>query len=106
MIKWRRAFRTTSSERFIAERDGRDAAAVDLHYLPDGTVRGTVVLLTSVEGEARGSIQWSEEEIPDLLASLDEDLLPSVDHADGNLTYTVVVGHLVGACELEPPVGG
>lgn len=104
MIKWRRAFRTASSERFIAERDGRDSAAVDLHYLSDGTVRGTVVLITGVEGDESASIHWSDEQIPDLLASLDEDLLPSVDHADGDLSYTVVVGRLVGACELEPPV--
>jgi hypothetical protein len=44
-ITWKRTLRTASSERFLAQREGRDAAAVDLHYLPDGTVAGTVILL-------------------------------------------------------------
>ncbi len=44
-ITWKRTLRTTSSERFLAQREGRDAAAVDLHYLANGTVAGTVILL-------------------------------------------------------------
>ncbi len=106
MIKWRRAFGTEASERFIAERNGREAASVDLHYLADGTVRGTVVLLTGIEGDDQHRIDWSDEQIPDLLASLDQDLLPTVDQADGDLILSVVVGKVVGACELDPPVSG
>jgi hypothetical protein len=45
MLTWKRTLRTTSSERFLAQREGRDAAALDLHYLANGTVDGTVILL-------------------------------------------------------------
>ena len=103
MIKWKRSIRTASSERFVAERDGREVAAVDLHFMLDGTVRGTVVLLTGSDSEERDSIGWREEESPDLLASLDEEFLPNHDAASGDLTYTVVIGRLVGSFELEPP---
>lgn len=44
MMIWKRTLRTSSSERFLATRDGKDVAAVDLHYLANGTVSGTVVL--------------------------------------------------------------
>jgi hypothetical protein len=30
---WKRTLRTASSERFLAQREGKDVAAVDLHYL-------------------------------------------------------------------------
>jgi len=83
--------RTSSSERLLAVRDGRDVAAVDLHYLANGTVSGTVILLKEAG--------WKESDIPGLLQSLDEDFLPDVDLASGTLTYTVVVGELVGNWE-------
>lgn len=101
MIKWKRTVRTSSSERFVAVRDGGNAgrpvevAAVDLHYMSDGTVSGTVVLIQGV-GE-----DWSEDRIPDLLASLDEDFLPDVDLARGNLLYTVVLGEIVGSYQAD-----
>lgn len=101
MIKWKRTLRTASSERYLAVNEagapgsGREVAAVDLHYLIDGTVAGTVILLEGV-GE-----DWSEERIPDLLASFDEDFLPDVDLAKGNLTYTVVRGRVVGSYQAE-----
>lgn len=100
MIKWKRTLRTASSERFLAAHEsggaaGREVAAVDLHYLADGTVAGTVILLEGV-GE-----DWSEDRIPDLLASFDEDFLPDVDLAKGNLTYTVVRGRVVGSYQAE-----
>jgi hypothetical protein len=93
LITWKRTLRTPHSERFLALRDGREAAAVDLHYLPSGHASGTVVLLRS-EG-------WKEDEIPDLLMSLDEELLPDVDLASGTLTYTVVIGDVVGNFEAH-----
>jgi len=91
MIVWKRTLRTSSSERLLAVRDGRDVAAVDLHYLANGTVSGTVILLKEAG--------WKESDIPGLLQSLDEDFLPDVDLASGTLTYTVVVGELVGNWE-------
>lgn len=94
MITWKRTLRTPSSERFLAQRSGEDIAAVDLHYLANGTVAGTVILLKTA--------QWKEEDVPNLLKSLDEDFLPDVDLAHGNLTYTVVIGEIFGNWEAEP----
>ena len=45
MLSWKRTLRTASSERFLAQREGKDVAAVDLHYLASGTVAGTMILL-------------------------------------------------------------
>ena len=94
MIIWKRTLRTHSSERFLAQRSGEDIAAVDLHYLANGTVAGTVILLKTA--------QWKEEDVPKLLKSLDEDFLPDVDLTHGNLTYTVVIGEIFCNWEAEP----
>lgn len=94
MLRWKRALRTPSSERFVALRDGREVALAEIHYLHDGSVSGTVVL-----DRAAG---WTEEQVPDLLASLDDDMLPNVDQSLGNLFYTVVMGETLGSYELEP----
>lgn len=88
MLRWKRSLRTHTSERFVAFRDEHEVATADLHYLADSTVLGTIVLFRDAE--------WSEEQIPDILASLDEDLLPSVDAAEGNVRFTVVIGDLIG----------
>ena len=93
MIIWKRTLRTSSSERLLATRDGKDVAAADLHYLANGTVSGTVVLLKDAG--------WKEEDIPKLLQSLDEDFLPDVDLTSGTLTYTVVLGEVVGNLEAS-----
>jgi len=37
MISWKRTLRTASSERFLAQREGKDVAAVDLHCLASGS---------------------------------------------------------------------
>ena len=93
MIIWKRTLRTSSSERLLATRDGKDVAAADLHYLANGTVSGTVVLLKEAG--------WKEADIPQLLQSLDEDFLPDVDLASGTLTYTVVIGEVMGNFEAS-----
>jgi hypothetical protein len=92
-ITWKRTLRTTSSERFLAQREGRDSAAVDLQYLANGTIAGTVILLKDAG--------WNESDVPALLSSLDEDFLPDVDLDHGNLNYTVVIGELLGNYEAE-----
>lgn len=94
-LHWQRTLRTPSSERFLGLEEGREVAAVDLHHLPNGAVAGTVVLLDHRK--------WSEAEITALLAALDDDFLPDVDLAQGNLTFTVVIGRVVGNFEAEPP---
>lgn len=93
MLRWKRTIRTGSSERFIAFRDEHEVASADLHYLPDGSVLGTIVLYREAE--------WSEEQVPDILATLDEDLLPSVDAAEGNVRFAVVIGEMIGESERE-----
>lgn len=97
MIVWKRTLRTSSSERLLATRDGKDVAAVDLHYLANGTVSGTVILLKEAG--------WKEADIPRLLQSLDEDFLPEVDLSSGTLTFTVVVGELLGNFEATANAG-
>ncbi len=93
MLTWKRTLRTTSSERFLAQREGLDAAAIDLHYLANGTVAGTVILLKDAG--------WNEADVPALLGTLDEDFLPDVDLDHGNLNYTVVIGEVLGNYEAE-----
>lgn len=88
---WKRTLRTATSERFLALKDGKDAAAVDLHYLANGTVSGTVILLRSAG--------WAEADVPELLASFDEDFLPDVHLQQGTLVYTVVFGELLANYE-------
>ena len=92
-LSWKRTLRTTSSERFLAHREGKDVAAADLHYLANGTVAGTVILLKDSG--------WKESDVPALLCSLDEDFLPDVDIDHGNLNYTVVLGEVLGNYEAE-----
>jgi hypothetical protein len=99
-LHWQRTLRTPSSERFLGleqlrDQPMREVAAVDLHYLPSGAVAGTVVLLDHRK--------WSEEEITSLLAALDDEFLPDVDLEQGNLTFTVVLGRVVGNFQAEPP---
>ncbi len=88
MIRWKRALRTPSSERFVALRGPQAVATADLHYPIDGRVVGLVVL-----DEGAG---WTEEQIPDLLAMLNEDLLPGVNTSRGTLSLMVVIGEVVG----------
>lgn len=90
-LRWIRTLRTPASERFLALADGADAAAIDLHYLPNGTVAGTVILL-----DPRF---WSESDIAAFLKSFDEDFLPDVDHAQGTLNFTVVRGQALANYE-------
>ncbi len=95
-LVWKRTLRTPYSERFLAfvqATDGSpaEAAAVDVHYLPAGHVSGTVILL---EG-----FGWTEDDVPALLRSLDEDFLPDVDLERGTLSYTVVSGRVLASFE-------
>jgi hypothetical protein len=90
-VRWIRTLRTQTSERFLALADGADAAAIDLHFLPTGTVAGTVILLDS--------LTWTEDDIAALLKSFDEDFLPDVDHAQGTLNFTVVRGQALANYE-------
>ena len=92
-LRWTRTLRTPHSERLLAFRDGREAVAVDFHYLADGTVAGTVILL---KGNGLGA-----EHVPALLTELDQEWLPGVDLGSGNLNFTVVLGEVLGNYEPD-----
>lgn len=94
-FSWSRTLRTPSSERFLAQRGGTDVAAVDLHYLTNGTITGTVILLKD------SGVQ--ETDLQGLLSSLDDQFLPDVDLDHGTLSYTVVRGEVLGNWEAAPP---
>jgi len=92
-LTWKRALRTASSERFLSQRGGDDVAAVDLHYLVNGTIAGTVII--------RKGSGLDESNIQPLLSALDDEFLPDVDLERGNLSYTVVLGEVLGNWEAE-----
>ena len=88
-MKLIRTFRTMTSERFLVQKkEGQDSAAIDLHYLADGHVAGTVFLFEHAGIE--------DAEVPDFLRHIDEALLPWVHLEDRTLTFTVVRGRVVG----------
>lgn len=88
-IEFARLLRTPSSERHLLRRDKNDFAALDMHYLPDGTVQATLLVF---DGSG-----FEEAEIPELLTYIDEVLLPEVRLDDHNLTFTVVAGRVLGS---------
>jgi len=88
-VAFSRALRTASSERFLLHLpDGKEVGAVDLHYLADGTVAGTVILLDEKLAE--------EKTILNILNSIDDILLPGVSLEENNLAFTVVSGKVLG----------
>jgi hypothetical protein len=84
-----RLLRTSSSERFLLRRYTTDVAALDIHYLSDGTVQATLVVFENAG--------IKDEELPQLLGWIDEVLLPQVSLENHKLTFTVVMGRVVGA---------
>src|SRR5688572_7633957 len=88
-----RLLRTPSSERYVLQNDAGDFGALDLHYLPDATVQGTLVVF-----EGAGVM---EEDVAELLHHIDEVLLPEVRLDQRNLTFTVVFGRVLGAFMAE-----
>ena len=94
-IHWKRTLRTSSSERFLGIDNEKEIAAADIHYLSNGQVAGTMILL---EESAPGGT-WTESMIMEVLRSLDDGYLPEVDVDAGNLNYTVVVANVLGNYE-------
>jgi hypothetical protein len=95
-VKLIRTLRTMTSERFLVQKkEGQDSAAIDLHYLADGHVAGTVFLFEHAGIE--------DAEVPDFLRYIDEVLLPSVSLEERTLTFTVVRGRVVG--DFRPDKG-
>ena len=92
-VAFMRLLRTSSSERFLVQREGADIASLDIHYLADGRVAGTVCVFDSAG--------LANDAIPDLLQQIDETLLPDVSFKDRNLSFTVVRGNVVGNFEAS-----
>jgi hypothetical protein len=74
----------------MLRRNDSDIAALEIHYLADGTVQATLIAFD-------GMVQ--ESEIPDLLIHADLVLLPSVSLDDKKLAFTVVLGRVLGSFE-------
>lgn len=90
-----RTLRTASSERYLLQLDEqRDAAALDLHFLDDGSVAGTLTLLDERHA--------ADAAVQEILKTIDELLLPMASLDDRNLNFTIVVGRLVGNFVAEP----
>lgn len=88
-----RTVRSPSSERYVLRTEGSsssaaDAAALDLHYLADGSVAATLVILDKALAK--------QEQVEALLEQIDETLLPMVSANDKNLHFTVVSGKVIG----------
>ncbi len=92
-IRFVRVLRTSSSERFILQRDGEDFAAVDLHFLADGKVAATLVVLTS--------IQMLDTETTQIIDEIDNALLPDQAYESGDFVVTVVRGEVAGTFASE-----
>ena len=92
-VSFARLLRTPSSERHVLRRNDMDFAVLDLHYLREGTVQATLIIF---EGSGLG-----DADVPDLLTHIDEVLLPEVHLDERNLTFTVVVGRVLGAFQAE-----
>ncbi len=90
-----RTVRTETSERFLVQLEpGKDAVAVDIHYLPGERVAGTVIILDEKS--------FPEAKVPALLKEIDERLLPGASVEDGKLQFTVVAGRVVGTFFPHP----
>jgi hypothetical protein len=94
-LHYSRTVRTESSERFLLQSDsGHDSAALELHYLGDHRVVGTLIILDERI--------FPESKVPELLKEIDEKLLPDVSMEEGQLSFTVVSGHVVGTFFPHP----
>jgi hypothetical protein len=88
-FKLLRVLRSPHSERFLLKDERGDFAALDLHYLTSGKVDGTLIIF-----DGAGA---SEADVPAILSQVDEELLPHVGERHENLSFTVVIGRVLGA---------
>lgn len=93
-IQFTRALRTSSSERYLLHIDGvGDDAALDLHYLDDGAVAGTLIILDK---------QYAgKDQVAAIVEQIDRLLLPSVTLDSGMLSFTVVKGSVIGTFSAQ-----
>ena len=97
-IQMIRLLRTPYSERFMLQTAKTDFAVLELHYVAAGKVSATLILFEN------GPVK--EAQVPELLTQLDEILLPDVSIQEGSLTFSVVVGRVLGDFTAHAPVAG
>lgn len=89
-----RTLRTQTSERFLLQSDAsQDAAVLDVHYLIDGNVTGTLVIVDDS--------LLIQETMQALMQFIDESLFPTASFDEKSLSFTVVQGKLIGQFENE-----
>ena len=90
-VVFARVLRTASSERYLVQEVDHqeiDVAAIDIHYLESSTVSATVIVLQSKYAEP--------DMVRSLIETIDTRLLPMACLNDGDLTFTVVAGNVIG----------
>ncbi|MCA9067622.1 MAG: hypothetical protein KDA84_01780 [Planctomycetaceae bacterium] len=91
-----RTIRSTSSERFLLQSDlGEEIAALDLHFLDNGSVFGTLILFDDKLSRS--------EIVEEILSQVDEVLLPMASLNEESLTFTVVAGKVIGDFVTDTP---
>ncbi|MBM3215683.1 hypothetical protein FJZ36_12295 [Candidatus Poribacteria bacterium] len=93
---FQRRIRTASSEQYNvydgeAETSQRAIGQVDIHYLSMGDAEASVILFDDLDGD----------DIDELLATLDDDLLDLPATEDSRVHATVIVGQEIGSYELS-----
>ncbi|MEY3231399.1 MAG: hypothetical protein RL689_1488 [Planctomycetota bacterium] len=84
-----RTLRTPHSERYLIRTPDTDTAALDIHFRPRGGADATLVIFEQA--------QLPEEAIPGLLTAIDEVVLPDMTLAGKDISFTVVIGRVLGA---------
>lgn len=79
-----RLLRTPYSERWLLNADEKEAAALDVHYMLNGQIAATVIILDEQI--------CPQAQIPELLELIDVRLLPEASVEEGTLTFTVLNG--------------
>ena len=89
-----RTLRTQTSERFLLQSDtASDVAMLDAHYLVDGSVVGSLVIMDDT--------LVSPETVQLMLESIDERLFPAASLNDKTLSFSVFHGTPIGQFENE-----
>ncbi len=88
-----RTLRTPHSERYLIRTPDTETAALDIHFRPRGGADATLVIFEQA--------QLPEEAIPALLTAIDEVILPDMTLAEKDISFTVVIGRVLGAFSPE-----
>lgn len=94
MFSYERESRTPSSETYLIENEQGQGARADLHYTP-AVVYATVCVPSA----------WSEDDIQDVIADLDDRIVRSADPFREDFVVTVWSGTEAGVYSDEESVG-